>query len=55
MEVNRLIKDKLIKYALILSVLLILLAIILFEEASFVFLGVGISIIGFIVLYIINH
>lgn len=55
MEVNQLIKDKLIKYYLILSVLLILLAIILFEEVSFVFLGIGISIIGFIILYIINH
>ena len=49
------IKDKFIKYALILSILFILLAIILFEQASFLLLGIGISIIGFIILYIINH
>ena len=55
MEVSQLIKDKLIKYALILSILFILLAIILFEQASFWFLGIGISIVGFIILYIINH
>jgi len=55
MEVNQLIKDKLIKYALILSILFILLAIVLFDQVSFMFLGIGISIIGFIILYIINH
>ena len=55
MEVIQLTRDKLIKYLLILSILFILLAIILFEETSFWFLGVGISIIGFIILYTINH
>ena len=55
MEVVQLIKNSLIKYSLILSILFILLAIILFEETSFWFLGIGISIIGIIILYIINH
>ena len=55
MEVIQLIKNKIIKYSLILSILFILLAIILFEESSFWFLGIGISIIGIIILYIINH
>ena len=55
MEVKQLIKNKLIKYCLILSVLFILLAICLFDQASFWFLGIGISIVGSIVLYIINH
>ena len=55
MEVSQLKKNKLINYTLTLSALLILLSIILFEEASFVFLGIGISIMGFIILYIVNH
>lgn len=48
-------KNKLIDYCLILSILFILLSIVLFEQTSFWFLGIGISIIGFITLYIINH
>lgn len=38
-----------------LSILFLLLALLLFDEVSFWFLGIGISIIGFIILYIINH
>lgn len=48
-------KNSLIKYCLTLSLLFIMLAIILFDSISFWFLGVGISIIGFILLYLINH
>ena len=55
MEVTQLMKNKIIKYSLILSILFILLAIVLFEQSSFWFLGIGISIVGFIILYIINH
>lgn len=55
MEVNQLIKNDLIKYALTLSILCILLSIVLFDQVSFWFLGIGISVIGFISLYIINH
>lgn len=55
MEVNQLIKNDLIKYCLILSILCILLSIVLFDQISFWFLGVGITVIGFIALYIINH
>lgn len=55
MEVTQLMKNKIIKYSLILSILFILLAIVLFEQSSFWFLGIGISIVGFIMLYIINH
>jgi len=47
--------NNIIKYALILSILFIMLAIFLFSEISFWFLGIGIIIIGFIILYIINH
>lgn len=55
MEVVQLIKNNLIKYLLILSILFILLAVILFDQTSFWFLGIGISIIGTIILYTINH
>lgn len=55
MEVVLLKNNKLIKYSLILCILFILLAIILFNEISFWFLGVAISAIGFIILYKINH
>ena len=55
MEVVQVVKSDLIKYFLILSVLCIMLAIILFNQASFLFLGIGISVIGFILLYLINH
>lgn len=54
MEVREL-KNNLIKYTLILSILFILLAIILFDEISLWFLGMGIVVIGVISLYIINH
>lgn len=48
-------RNNLIKYALILSLLFILLAIILFNQISLWFLGMGIVVIGVIILYIINH
>lgn len=48
-------KKSLIKNLSFLSLLFILLAIILFDQISFSFLGIGISLIGFIILYIINH
>ena len=54
MEVREL-KNNLIKYTLILSILFILLAIILFDEISLWFLGMGIVVIGVISLYIINR
>lgn len=47
-------KNDIIKYCLFLSILFILLSLILFEEISFWFLGIGVSTIGFILLYIIN-
>ena len=54
MEVRKL-KNKLIKDTLTLSVLFMLLAIIIFDEASLWFLGMGIVVIGVISLYIINR
>jgi len=48
-------KNKILNYLLILILLFILLSIVLFDNASLWFLGIGISIIGFIILYIINH
>ena len=48
-------KNELIKYSLVLSVLFIILAILLFDQLSFMFLGIGISVVGFIILYVINH
>ena len=54
MEVRKL-KNKLIKDTLILSVLFMILAIILFDDVSLWFLGMGIVVIGVIILYIINH
>ena len=48
-------KNNLIKYTLTLSLLFILLAIILFDQISLWFLGMGIVVIGVISLYIINH
>lgn len=55
MEVNQLNKNNLIKHFLILSILCIFLAIILFDQVSFCFLGIGIVVMGSIALYIINH
>lgn len=55
MEVDQLKNNKLIKYSLILCILFLILAIILFDEVSFWFLGIAISIIGFIMLYKINQ
>jgi len=49
------VKNSLIKHLIILSFLFISLSAILFDEVSFWFLGIGISIIGFILLYKINH
>ena len=54
MEVS-LLKNNLIKYTLILSLLFILLALILFDDVSLWFLGMGIVVIGVISLYIINR
>ena len=48
-------KDKIIKYCLTLSILCIVLSIVLFDNISFWFLGIGISVIGFIILYLINR
>lgn len=47
-------KDKIIKYLLTLSILFIVLSIVLFDNISFLFLGIGISVIGLIILYLIN-
>lgn len=55
MGMNQYVKNNLIKYLLVLSALFIILAAILFSEISFWFLGIGISIIGCIILYKINH
>ena len=49
------VKNNLIKYLIILSILFIGLSAVLFDEVSFWFLGIGISIIGSILLYKINH
>lgn len=54
MEVKKL-KKKLIKNTLILSLLFMILALILFDDISLWFLGMGIAFIGFISLYIINQ
>ena len=54
MEVIKL-KNKLVKHTLILSSLFIILAIILFDDISLWFLGMGIVTIGIICLYMINH
>lgn len=48
-------KNDLLKHLSILSFLFMLLALILFKEISFWFLGISIVIIGFIILYKINH
>ena len=48
-------KNNLVKYTLTLSLLFILLAVILFDQISLWFLGMGIVVIGVISLYIINH
>ena len=48
-------KNKLVKHTLILSSLFIILAIILFDDISLWFLGMGIVTIGIICLYMINH
>ena len=47
--------NDLIKYTLIISAILILLAILFFNEISFIFLGFAIVIIGIIILYKINQ
>lgn len=47
-------KRDLIKNCLELSVLFIILAILLFNQMSFWFLGIGIVVIGLIVLYLLN-
>ena len=47
-------KDKIVKYLLTLSILCIVLSIVLFDNISFCFLGIGISVIGFIILYLLN-
>ena len=48
-------KNKIINYLLILSTLFIILSVILFDNISFLFLGIGISFIGCILLYLINR
>jgi len=48
-------KNNLIKYCLILSLLFVLLAVVLFDDISLWFLGMGIVVIGIISLYKINH
>lgn len=54
MEVN-LLKNKLIHYTLILSLLFILLAIILFDDISLWFIGMAIVALGIISWHLINH
>ncbi len=48
-------KNELIRDCLILSMLFIILALILFSQISFWFLGMGIAVIGFIILYLTNQ
>jgi hypothetical protein len=48
-------KNKIIKDLLILSALFVLLAIIVFDEISLWFLGMGIVFIGIILLNVINR
>lgn len=47
-------KNELLKNFLVLSGLFILLSIVLFSQISFWFLGMGIAVVGFIALYLIN-
>lgn len=47
-------KSELIRNCLILSGLFILLSIILFNQISFWFLGMGIAAIGLIIMFFIN-
>ena len=54
MEVS-LLKNSLIKYTLILSLLFILLAIVLFDDVSLWFLGMGSVVIGVITVKLINY
>ena len=48
-------KNELVKDCLILSMLFIILSLILFNQISFWFLGTGIVVIGFIILYLTNQ
>jgi len=47
--------NNLIKFSIALSILFFILALVLFSDVSFWFVGIGISIIGFVILYKINH
>ena len=55
MGISQLKNNNLFKYFVILATLFIVLSIILFNQASFWFLGIGIAILGFIILYEINN
>lgn len=48
-------KNNTIRWLIVLAILFIVLSAVLFSEVSFWFLGIGISIIGSILLYKINH
>ena len=48
-------KKKIIRYLVILSILFIALALVIFDQLSFWFLGVGIVVIGSILLYLVNQ
>lgn len=47
--------NDLIKYTLIISAISLLLAVLFFNEISFIFLGFAIIIVGIIILYKINQ
>lgn len=48
-------KKNIIRYLFILSILFIALALIIFDQLSFWFLGIGIAVIGGILLYLVNQ
>lgn len=48
-------KNNTVKYLFILALLSILLSIVIFDQMSFTFLGIGLIIIGCVGLYLINR
>ena len=48
-------KKNLIKYLFILCILFISLSLIIFDQLSFWFLGIGIVVIGSLILYLVNQ
>lgn len=48
-------KNNTVRYLFALAFLSIILAIVIFDELSFTFLGIGLIIIGCVALYLINR